>query len=107
MLNPQTQKIYEILQDERWHCVNEFIDTYSVDYRRRLVDLKRKGYQLISRKCLRHQHRGGSKEWRFTGMVEQPLAANHTFIDNPLSAKEFLKRFPSEEEVEKVKNTLF
>lgn len=59
----QKQKILLILQDKNWHCVNEFIDTYCVDYRRRLKDLDEDGYILTSRKCEQHNHRGGSKEW--------------------------------------------
>jgi len=60
------QEILKILEDNNWHCVNEFIDTYCVDYRRRLVDLKEKGIRMESRKCQNpnHQHKGGSKEWR-------------------------------------------
>lgn len=59
----QANKILNILKDEDWHCVNEFIDTYCVDYRRRIVDLKKQGYNLISRRCEKHNHIGGSKEW--------------------------------------------
>ena len=61
----QQEKILDILEDYNWHCVNEFIDTYCVDYRRRLCDLKKKGYLLENRKCEQHNyHRGFSKEWR-------------------------------------------
>lgn len=62
-MNSQKQKILFILQDKNWHCVNEFIDTYCVDYRRRLKDLDEDGYILTSRKCEKHNHKGGSKEW--------------------------------------------
>lgn len=63
----QTKRILEILQDSQWHCVNEFIDLYSIDYRRRLKDLKDKGYTLLNRKCEMHRHIGGSKEWKLWG----------------------------------------
>lgn len=69
----QQNKILALLQEGRWVCVNEFIDTYCVDYRRRLVDLKEKGHQLISRKCLRHHHHSGSKEWRLLSAIEKPV----------------------------------
>ncbi len=63
-METQKQKILNILSDLNYHCVNEFIDTYCVDYRRRLIDIKRSGYELENRRCERHNHTGGSKEWR-------------------------------------------
>ena len=63
----QKSKILEILSDNRWHCVNEFIDTYCVDYRRRLKDIKDRGYVLEGVKCTLHNHIGGSKAWRIVG----------------------------------------
>lgn len=63
-MKSQSNQILELLKDGAWHCVNEMLALYCVDYRRRLVDLKEKGYQLESRMCTQHTHRGGSKEWR-------------------------------------------
>ena len=76
-MNSQTQKIKELLVDGDWHCVNEFIDTYCVDYRRRITDLKEKGYILDGRKCELHDfHRGGSKMWRLIGQTSHSTLAN-------------------------------
>ena len=70
-MNTQKQKIAEILSDQAWHCVNEFIDTYCVDYRRRLVDIKRDGLEMESKTCELHNfHRGGSKMWRIVPKQE-------------------------------------
>ena len=64
----QKLKILDILKDYNWHCVNQFIDTYCVDYRRRLKDLRDGGYILESKRCDSHgYHKGGSKEWRILG----------------------------------------
>ena len=65
MKKPQTQRILEALQDGSWHCTNEFYADFMADPRRRMVDLRGKGYELESRVCRTHtNHDGGSKEWR-------------------------------------------
>ena len=72
-MNTQLNKILNVLEDFRWHCVNEFIDTYCVDYRRRLKDIKDKGYILESAKCTIHEfHRGGSKMWKLLDTPKNP-----------------------------------
>src|SRR3990167_2893463 len=64
----QKSKILNILSDNQFHCVNEFIDTYCVDYRRRIKDIKDRGYILEGITCTLHNnHIGGSKMWRITG----------------------------------------
>ena len=69
-MESQTEKIAELLVDGDWHCVNEMLELYCVDYRRRLCDLKEIGYLLENQKCELHNfHRGGSKMWR---MVDSP-----------------------------------
>ena len=75
----QKLKILDILKDYNWHCVNQFIDTYCVDYRRRLKDLRDGGYILESKRCDSHgYHKGGSKEWRILGRKESVSIAPRT-----------------------------
>lgn len=51
------QKILNLLSDHKWHCGQELNDLYIKDDRRRITDLKRKGYQIESQLCnLGHIH---------------------------------------------------
>lgn len=60
----QSNKILALLKSQPWVCVETMTKLYIVDYRRRLVDLKERGYELESRKCTQHSyHKGQSKEW--------------------------------------------
>lgn len=64
MKKTQSNNILALLKERQWVCVEDMTKLFIVDYRRRLVDLQRIGYQLESRKCTQHNyHRGGSKEW--------------------------------------------
>lgn len=64
----QKAKILDLLKENRWVCVSEIAQQYIVDYRRRLVDIQRMGYELESRRCTQHSfHAGGSKEWKLIG----------------------------------------
>ena len=61
----QRIRILDLLRQQEWTCVEEMLALYIVDYRRRLTDIKRMGYDLESRRCQKHtKHGGGSKEWR-------------------------------------------
>ena len=70
----QTNQILDLLESGNWICVSDMLKLYCVDYRRRLCDLKDKGYLLESRKCQQHSyHKGISKEWR---LMTKPNAHN-------------------------------
>lgn len=58
----QLNKILNLLSDFKWHCTSEMAALYIVDYRRRLVDLQRKGYRFNRQQCKRHNH--PMKEWQ-------------------------------------------
>lgn len=61
----QKTKILDLLRERDWVCVEEMTKLYIVDYRRRLVDIQRMGYELESKRCELHDyHQGGSKMWR-------------------------------------------
>ena len=68
----QKYKILDLLKERDWVCVEDMTKLFIVDYRRRLVDIQRMGYELESRRCTQHSyHRGGSKEWKITGRPAQ------------------------------------
>lgn len=61
----QANNIYELLKKSEWVCVEDMTKLYIVDYRRRLVDLQKRGIELLSERCKLHKHhKGGSKMWR-------------------------------------------
>lgn len=71
MKQSQAKRILSILQDGEWHCTSEFYALFIADPRRRVVDLKEKGYELENQKCSLHTfHDGGSKMWRLLTKVE-------------------------------------
>lgn len=59
----QKNKILLLLQDNSWHCTNEFYASFIADPRSRISELKRNGYILEWRWCQQHNH-AKSKEWR-------------------------------------------
>lgn len=69
-LTPQQNKVLEWLKNG-WYCTSGM--NYMTDYRKRISELKRKGYELQSRPCqnLNHNHGGGNKEWRW--IQKQPI----------------------------------
>ena len=67
----QTSKILNLLKDGAWHCTSEMYAMFMSDPRRRIVDLKEKGYELEGKKCELHDyHKGCSKMWRLGGGVK-------------------------------------
>ncbi len=88
MKQTQHQKILNILRDGQFHCVNEFIDTYCVDYRRRLVDLKEKGFEFESRPCQNplHRHIGGSKQWKLIGEPKVAMMSSEEILRRSIGA---------------------
>lgn len=76
MKTAQKIKILDLLREREWVCVEDMTKLFIVDYRRRLVDIQRMGYELESKKCKLHTyHKGGSKMWRLK--VKPP---KHEFI---------------------------
>lgn len=63
--NNQLNKILDKLKDGEWHCTTELAALFIIDYRRRLIDLKDKGYKFENRRCIKHSH--SMKEWRLVG----------------------------------------
>lgn len=85
-MKTQCEKILEILKDGQWHCVQEMIDTYSVDYRSRLCRLKREGYKFENRTCENpnHHHMGRMKEWRLKSSVAEFASKSDKICTNSL-----------------------
>lgn len=80
MKKSQQNKIYQLLKERDWVCVEDMTKLFIVDYRRRLVELQRRGIELESRRCEQHKHhRGGSKEWR---LKVKPPMYRYEMIDN-------------------------
>lgn len=64
MKNIQANRMLKLLKSQPWVCVEDFTKLYIVDYRRRISDLKERGFQFESKKCeLHNYHKGGSKMW--------------------------------------------
>ena len=79
----QKQKILNLLIDREWVCTSDMYALYIADVRRRLVDLKKDGYILASRKCEQHDyHAGGSKEWH---LISPPNTLNSYNIHSVLN----------------------
>ena len=75
-MESQKQKILNLLLDNEWSCTSAMYALYMSDPRRRIVDLKKDGYILESRKCESHDyHRGGSKEWRLISLPNHKTEA--------------------------------
>lgn len=112
MKTSQQNKILNLLDDGAWHCTSEMAALYMVDYRRRLVDLKEKGWQLESRRCTKHPH--PMKEWHIlrdrlatTRLLHKQEIAGAIPAPASITVADFLKRFPSKREEIPLKDTLF
>jgi hypothetical protein len=104
----QHEKILNLLKNGDWVCSSKFYAEYIADPRTRLVELKKKGYNLVSRWCLTHKHDGQMKEWKLIGHyeygnqeqvhpLERPLYEAHKQAIHPKAA-EFLTRWQKPEE---------
>ena len=73
----QHEQILELLKDGNAHCVSEILEKmFIVDYRRRMCDLKEKGYNLISKPCAGScgkRHTSNLHEWRLVKEVKQEV----------------------------------
>ena len=70
-METQHHKILALLDNGQWHCTSEMYALYMADPRKRLCELKKKGYNLEKDKChLHNYHKGQSKMWR---LVPNPL----------------------------------
>lgn len=79
MKKSQANNIYKLLKERDWVCVEDMTKLFIVDYRRRLVDLQRRGIQLESERCKLHtHHKGGSKMWR---LKVRPPSYQYIFTD--------------------------
>ncbi len=65
MNKSQVQRIEDALADGKWHCTSQFYADFMADPRARMIDLKKRGYDLEKRPCKSHNyHDGPTKEWR-------------------------------------------
>ena len=101
-MNTQANRILELLEKGDWICTSDMYRLYMADPRRRICDLKDKGYKLESRRCQQHTfHKGGSKEWRLTPKMTLGTAKNSQV--GGMTSKEFMSKFgPKVEIKEKV-----
>ncbi len=98
----QFEKILNLLSDNEFHCTSEMAALYMIDYRRRLVDLKEKGYQFENRRCTKHNH--PMKEWRLKPSQSEnfpPSKAIHP------KALQFLKEWQKPEEKKELNKQLW
>jgi len=66
----QQDKILELLKDQEWVCSSQFYSRYIADPRKRLHELRVKGYEMEWRWCKTHEHQGQSKEWKLNNAPE-------------------------------------
>lgn len=55
-LTNQQRAIVALLGDGLWHCTKEINDLYIRDDRKRISELKAKGYVIDGKKCDMHHH---------------------------------------------------
>ena len=73
-MSSQINKILNLLFEGRWVCTSAMYGLYISDPRRRLVDIRERGYVLESKRCELHDyHRGGSKMWRLVAAPPDQL----------------------------------
>lgn len=72
----QHTKLINLLDDGAWHCSNELRDLYIPEYRSRINELRKKGYNILDRRCLRHPHDGSMNEWRLVSFNQAKLETN-------------------------------
>ena len=87
----QLTRIADVLEDGAWHCTSQFYGDFISDPRRRMIDLKERGFILESRPCKSHPyHNAMQKEWRSMGyekpesqipLTEKPKKTYHVLID--------------------------
>ena len=74
-------QLMEILNDGQWHCSVEFIERmHIVDYRKRLSELKKQGYNLISVLCKEtcgRKHKANVHKWKLEPKREWWLEAKY------------------------------
>ena len=62
------ERILRDLRDYDWVCGTFWLARFTPTYAQRIsLDLKPRGYQIISRPCKRHGHKGGVYEYRLVG----------------------------------------
>lgn len=73
----QFDKILALFDDQEWVCTSQMYALFIADPRRRICDLKDKGYVFAEpRICQSHDyHDGGSKEWK---LISEPIKKEAT-----------------------------
>ena len=85
----QKEKILQLLEEKEWVCTNEFYASYIADPRKRICELKDKGFVLEWRWCKTHNH-GKSKEWRLATTPVLPPELDHRNEFNGPNAKYYV-----------------
>lgn len=76
-----TQKILNLLSDQKWHCGQEITNLYIKDDRRRITDLKKIGYVIESQRCNLpgHIHPSGLFMRRLVGTPQDYVRPESSF----------------------------
>ena len=85
MKETQHKELLKILDDEQKHCTVQFKDElFIVDYRSRLNELKKRGYNLQSEwcrgKCGRNHKSGPKLWWWIKTVVSEPAKIEQTAL---------------------------
>lgn len=61
----QKTRVLEMLASGLWICSSSFLKEYIPEYRSRINELRKEGYQVQAVKCNLHDyHEGNSRMWR-------------------------------------------
>ncbi len=70
----QKNKVLELLRNQEWCCLTDFLDAYLSEYRTLINMLKKDGYEIEPRPCTRHVHNSKKTlEWRLKGLKENKV----------------------------------
>lgn len=67
-MTPQHNKILNLLSDNRWHCGTEILQLFIKDDRKRISELKKMGYVILSERCDCGKHNSNTFKRKLIGI---------------------------------------
>lgn len=85
-LSPQKQKLLELFKDAEWHCSNEITPLFIRDYRKRLSEMSREGFEFKSMRCdgrCRVNHSSNVHMYCLVGEPQKPV----DYVKHPVTGE--------------------